>query len=62
MKIDKMLFELYKSIKQMDKLYNIMIDEFNEMAKLLSHSEKLNFIKMMADLQVQNESEVNEND
>lgn len=60
--MDKMLFELYKSIKQMDKLYNIMIDEFNEMAKLLSHSEKLNFIKMMVDLQVQNESEVNEND
>ena len=60
--MDKKLIELYKSIKQMDKLYNIMIDEFNEMAKLLNHSEKLNFIKMMVELQEQNESEVQENE
>ena len=58
--MDKMLFELYKSIKQMEKRYNDMVDEFNEMAKLLNHSEMLSFIKMMDYLQEQNESEVKE--
>ena len=56
--MDKMLFELYKSIKQMEKQYNGMVDEFNEMAKLLSYSEKLSFIKMLNYLQEQNESDV----
>ena len=57
-KMDKMLFELYKSIIQMDKQYNDMVDEFNKMAKLLTYSEKLSFIKMMVSLQEQNENEV----
>ena len=56
--MDKMLFELYKSIIQMDKQYNDMVDEFNKMAKLLTYSEKLSFIKMMVSLQEQNENEV----
>ena len=56
--MDKMLFELYKSIKQMDKQINSMIDEFNKMAKLLNYSEKLSFIKMIVSLQEQNENEV----
>lgn len=56
--MDKMLFELYKSIIQMDKQYNDMIDEFNKMAKLLTYSEKLSFIKMMTSLHEQNENEV----
>lgn len=45
--MDKVLFELYKSIKQMEKRYNEMIDEFNAMAKLLNHSEKQKFLKMI---------------
>lgn len=53
-----MLFELYKSIKQMEKRYNEMIDEFDEMSKLLNYSEKLSFIKMLNNLQEQNKSEV----
>lgn len=55
--MDKVLFELYKSIKQMEKRYNEMIDEFNEMSKLLNYSEKSSFIKMMNYYQEQNESE-----
>lgn len=58
--MDKMLFELYKSIKQMEKQYNDMIDEFNKMSKLLTYSEKLSFIKMMVSLQELNENEVKE--
>ena len=60
--MDKKLFELYKSIKQMEKRYNDMIDEFNEMAKMLNHSEKLSFIKMMTYFLEQNECEVKENE
>lgn len=56
--MDKMLFELYKSIIQMNKQFNGMIDEFNKMAKLLTYSEKLSFIKMMTSLHEQNENEV----
>lgn len=60
--MDKMLFELYKSIKQMEKRYNEMIDEFNKMSKLLNYSEMLSFIKMMNYFQEQNENGVNQNE
>lgn len=56
--MDKMLFELYKSIKQIGKLYDEMIEEFGEMSKLLNYSERLSFIKMLNNLQEQNKSEV----
>lgn len=60
--MDKMLFELYKSIKQMEKRYNEMVDEFNKMSKLLNYSEMLSFIKMMNYFQEQNENGVNQNE